>query len=197
MDRQTQIDIMRWRRSERQRLIVARLAVPVIERVGMAKQMATSLDRLIDPYEHPVLALYWPFRGEPDFRDWMATMHERGAVIALPVVIEKARPLIFREWQPHCPMKRGVWNIPIPSEGREIAPDVVISPVVGTDPECYRLGYGGGFYDRTLANLPNDPLVLGVGYPISQIDTIFPLPHDVPMDRVILGHTENVRTKTG
>jgi 5,10-methenyltetrahydrofolate synthetase len=126
----------------------------------------------------------------------MTAMHEHGAVIGLPVVIEKERPLVFREWKPRCPMERGVWNIPIPSEGREIVPDVVISPVVGIDPECYRLGYGGGFYDRTLANLSNDPLVLGVGYPMFAIDTIFPLPHDIPMDRVLLGQTERVRPGT-
>ena len=84
-------------------------------------------------------------------------------------------------------MERGVWNIPIPAADRPLVPEIVISPVVGADRAGYRLGYGGGFYDRTLANLPHRALTIGVGHPVAEIDTIFPQPHDVPLDWIILG----------
>ncbi|MEZ5810598.1 MAG: 5-formyltetrahydrofolate cyclo-ligase [Rhizobiaceae bacterium] len=189
-DAQTRLDVARWRKGERQRLIAARLAVPVSRRAAVAKQIIATLDQLVDPGAGPVIGLYWPFRGELDLRGWMRTMSDKGAQVALPVVVEKARPLVFRRWSPQCKMERGVWNIPIPADDQRVIPDIVIAPLVGVDPAGYRLGYGGGFYDRTLAALNNDPLVIGCGHPVARIDTIFPLPHDVPMNRVLLGDPE-------
>ncbi len=150
-------DTARWRKSKREELIAARLAVPVDERARVAGEVAEELDRLIAPGPGRIISLYWPFRGELDLRDWMRGAHERGARIALPVVVEKAQPLIFREWSPGCRMERGVWNIPIPAKDNRILPNVVISPLVGYDPSCFRLGYGGGFYDRTLASMTEHP----------------------------------------
>ncbi|WP_411961464.1 5-formyltetrahydrofolate cyclo-ligase [Mesorhizobium sp. CO1-1-3] len=72
-----------------------------------------------------------------------------------------------------------------PSHGPAVQPDVVIAPVVGFDEANYRLGYGGGFFDRTLAAAPRRPLVVGVGYARSRIRTIYPQPHDIPMDVVV------------
>jgi 5,10-methenyltetrahydrofolate synthetase len=90
---------------------------------------------------------------------------EEGIRIALPVALAVGRPLLFREWRPGAPMARGLWKIPHPAEGAEIVPTVVLAPVVGFDPACYRLGYGGGFFDRTLAQMAGDPLVIGLGFP--------------------------------
>jgi 5-formyltetrahydrofolate cyclo-ligase len=78
-----------------------------------------------------------------------------------------------------------VWNIPVPKYGEEVYPDVVIAPVVGYDQSAYRLGYGGGFFDRTLAAIPKQPLVIGVGYSHAAIPTIHPQPHDIPMDKIV------------
>jgi 5-formyltetrahydrofolate cyclo-ligase len=102
-------------------------------------------------------------------------------------VIQAGHPLEFRAWAPGEPLERGVWNILVPSDGPAVFPDVVIAPVVGFDAENYRLGYGGGFFDRTLAAMPRKPLVLGIGYAEARIDTIYPQPHDIPMDRIIIG----------
>ena len=85
-------------------------------------------------------------------------MIERGGRIALPVVIKKGWPLEFRIWGPGDPLERGVWNILVPSHGPAVQPDVVIAPVVGFDQANYRLGYGGGFFDRTLAAMPTATL---------------------------------------
>ena len=82
-------------------------------------------------------------------------------------------------------MERGVWNILVPSRGPSVQPDVVIAPVVGFDEAKYRLGYGGGFFDRTLAALSKRPFVVGVGYAQSRIQTIYPQAHDIPMDLIV------------
>lgn len=178
-------DVRRWRKAERERLIAARLAIPADERAKMAELIAEGLNGAIgDPKGH-IISLYWPFRGEPDLRPWIASITTRGATAALPVVIEKGRPLIFRAYRPGDRLEKGVWNIPVPAEGAQIVPDIVLAPVVGFDPQNYRLGYGGGFFDRTLAALASKPLVIGVGYSFQAIPTIYPQPHDIPMDRIV------------
>jgi 5,10-methenyltetrahydrofolate synthetase len=176
-----------WRKIERERLIGARLAVPADERRRVAGEIAGELDSLIEPRPGLTVSLYWPFRGELDLRDWMRAAHKRGARIALPVVEAKARPLIFREWTPEGRMERGVWNILCPADGAVLTPDVAIAPLVGYDPECYRLGYGGGFFDRTLAALTPRPMAIGVGHPLTAIRTIHPQGHDIPMDAIVTG----------
>ncbi len=178
-------DVARWRKAERIRLIEARLAISADARAAMASKIADGLDAAIGDVSGRTVSLYWPFRGEPDLRPWMASVIARGGTIALPVVVEKARPLIFRAYKPGDRLEKGVWNIPIPAEGEPVVPDIVISPLVGVDPQNYRLGYGGGFFDRTLAAMPKKPLVIGVGYEMQRIPTIHPQPHDIPMDRIV------------
>lgn len=183
-DAQTARDVARWRKAERSRLIEARMALSQAERAAFGERIAATLDALLPDPKGLTVSTYWPFRGEPDLRPWMGAVIDRGGACALPVVVEKAAPLIFRPWSPGCAMTRGVWNIPIPEAGPEIVPDVVIAPVVGFDPEGYRLGYGGGFYDRTLAKI-GPRRVIGVGYAGQAIPTIFPQPHDVPMGEIV------------
>ncbi|SFI72534.1 5-formyltetrahydrofolate cyclo-ligase [Aerobium aerolatum] len=174
-----------WRKVERERLIAARLALPADVRNAHAAIIAEKLDARLGDASGKVIAIYWPFRGEPDLRGWAGKMSDQGATIALPVVVEKAAPLVFRSWKAGEKLEKGVWNIPIPAEGAVVIPDVVISPVVGFDGRNYRLGYGGGFYDRTLAALARRPVVIGVGYELQRIATIHPQPHDIAMDVVL------------
>lgn len=82
-------------------------------------------------------------------------------------------------------MERGVWNIPAPADGEVLTPDVVLAPLVGFDPDGYRLGYGGGFFDRTLAALSPQPRAIGVGQAVAAIPTIHPQPQDIPMDAIV------------
>ncbi|MDB5377350.1 MAG: 5-formyltetrahydrofolate cyclo-ligase [Rubritepida sp.] len=184
-DAEQRRDVARWRKAERERLIALRLAVDPETRRQETERIAARLDAAIGEVAGRIVSAYWPFRGEPDLRAWLERVHARGGRCALPVVVEKARPLVFREWRPGAPLAQGVWNIPIPAEGAEVVPDIVIAPVVGFDPGAYRLGYGGGFFDRTLAAMPVKPLVLGVGTSRAAIPTIFPQPHDIPMDMII------------
>ena len=187
VDRQQARDVARWRRAERARLIAARLALPPEERRQAADAVATKLDDLVQPGPGMVVSVYWPFQGELDLRGWMARAAERGARVALPVVVAKARPLVFREWIPGCRMKRGVWGILAPADGEMLTPDVVLAPLVAYDPDGYRLGYGGGFFDRTLAALSPRARAIGVGHTVAAITTIYPQPHDIGMDAIVTG----------
>lgn len=104
---------------------------------------------------------------------------------ALPVVVERSAPLIFRRWHIGATLKRDASGLPAPPEGEEITPDIVVAPVVGFDRAAYRLGYGGGYYDRTLGAISGTPLLIGVGYSRAAIPTIYPQPHDIPMDIIV------------
>jgi 5-formyltetrahydrofolate cyclo-ligase len=82
-------------------------------------------------------------------------------------------------------MAPGIWDIPVPAEGEPVQPDAVLAPLVGFDGLGYRLGYGGGYYDRTLAAMDGPLLAIGVGFELAQLDTIHPQPHDVPMSAIV------------
>lgn len=184
-DRITWQQVAAWRKAERERLIALRLAISADHRATMAEAISTGLDRVVGEIAGRTVSLYWPFRGEPDLRPWLARVAAHGGRTALPVVVAKAEPLCFRAYRPGDPLERGVWNIPVPAHGETVVPDVVIAPLVGVDPGNYRLGYGGGFFDRTLAAMPVRPLVVGVGYEALRIATIHPQPHDIAMDVVV------------
>lgn len=183
----TPTEISRWRVAERTRLIAARLALPIPYRAALTAAIATDLDRLIPFAAETILSAYWPMRGEPDLRDWMRTKWEQGVRVALPVAVAIGQALVFREWRPDGPMARGLWKIPYPADGAVLTPTVLLAPVVGFDGRCYRLGYGGGFFDRTLAGMTGDRLAIGLGYPEAAIATVLPQPHDIPMDWIVTG----------
>lgn len=186
VDPETVRDVARFRKAERDRLMDARRRISSSDRIRMTATLENALGELVDMRPGMRIAAYWPIRGEPDLRAWMASLHLSGVNVLLPIVVEKAAPLIFRSWSPDCAMERGVWNIPVPSEGQEMIPDVVVSPLVGVDEECYRLGNGGGYYDRTLAQLEPLPRVIGVGFSCCRMPTIYPMPWDIPMHDVVL-----------
>jgi 5-formyltetrahydrofolate cyclo-ligase len=183
----TRQETMRWRQAKRAKLIDQRQSMSVSRRQAAEAHILDELEGECGE----VIGIYWPFKGEPDLRGWAAEMRTKGAQIALPVVVEKAKPLEFRLWTPETELVRGVWDIPVPAVGSKVlSPDVIVSPVVGVDEARFRLGYGGGFYDRTLGALRSAgrrPWVIGVGFTFQALPTIFPLDHDIAMDRVILG----------
>lgn len=190
-------DLKSWRKSERARLIAARLAVPAAERKAAAEAIAQRIEDLGIVRSVQVLSFYWPMKGELDFRGWVKTLHARGVKLALPVVIERGRPMVFRPWAPGAKMERGIWNIPQPAARETIVPDVVLAPVVGFDGRSYRLGYGGGYFDRTLASLTRKPFVVGVGLELQGIATIHPQVYDVRLDRIITEQSVTEPPRTG
>ncbi len=180
-------EIKRWRRAQRARLIEARRALPLTERHRVGEAIAARLAQLEELSGAPrCVGFYWPIRGEADLRPFISTLLERGFSAALPVVVEKNAPVEFHRYTAETRLTRqSVWGIPIPAERDLVQPDVLLIPLVGVDEACYRLGYGGGYYDRTLASLALQPFAVGVGYELGRLETIHPQPHDIPMDVVI------------
>jgi 5-formyltetrahydrofolate cyclo-ligase len=176
--------VKRWRRGERQRLIAWRQSVPAAERRRWGESIEQTLRGAIA--EVPgVLGVYWPFRAEFDPRALIASACGAGRTVALPAVVDKKGPLEYRAWRPGEPLVDGVWDIPVPAKREIVIPGIVLAPLVGFDAACYRLGYGGGYFDRTLAALQPRPLAVGVGFAAQEIATIYPQPFDIPMNLII------------
>ena len=187
IDPQQASDVVRWRKAERERQIALRLALSAGERSAATAAITADLDRLIPTEFSGIVSAYWPIRAEPDLRPWLKERSARGLQIALPVAVELGRPLIFREWRPGAALTHGLWKIPYPADGAEVTPTIALAPLVAFDSEGYRLGNGGGFFDRTLAATRPRPLAIGLGYEGAAIRTIFPQPHDIPMDWIVTG----------
>ncbi|HSH42090.1 MAG TPA: 5-formyltetrahydrofolate cyclo-ligase, partial [Arenicellales bacterium] len=177
--------IKQWRRATRRKLIAARLEVGRPRRQQWDAVIEERLRGLLPDPRGRVFGLCWPFKGEFDGRRLAGELIEQGGVAALPAVTAPRAPVEFRRWRPGDPVERGAHDIPVPSAGEPVEPDVLLVPLVAFDNECYRLGYGTGHFDRTLAAMSVKPLAIGVGYELSRVDTIFPQPHDVPMDVVV------------
>lgn len=183
-------DVARWRRAERERLRAEREALDVGGRRAAANALADHLHQLLAQRFQgavgQVMSGYWPIRGELGVLPLVTELHDRGVTVALPVVQGKGTPLLFRRWTPDTTMVRGVWNIPVPGpDAPAVYPDILLIPLLGWDPGGYRLGHGGGYYDRTLATLQPRPYTIGVGLQAARLDTIFPQPHDVPLDVIV------------
>lgn len=168
---------------QRERLLEARRALPdrQLREQALCRQVAAWLVQA----DMRALGFFWPIRGEPDLRDTVARWLEADGhrVAALPVISGKL--LQFQAWSRESPLRAGDFGIPVPAHGRPVQPDAVLIPCIGFDAERYRLGYGGGFYDRTLAAIVPWPLAVGVAFDCGRIDSIGPLPHDMRLDAVI------------
>ena len=178
-------EIRQRRRLRRAELIERRIALPQQQRAEFSERIRWTITEAFPQLEGALVGFYWPIRGEIGLHGLVRELIEAGARAALPVVVARQQPLLFRAWQPGARMARGVWNIPIPAEGQIVRPSALLVPLVGFDSGGYRLGYGGGFYDRTLAALSPQPLAIGVGYEFGRLATIHPQPHDVPMDALV------------
>ena len=178
-------DVRLWRKAKRQVLIARRLALSSAGRTAAQERITERLNAILAETPTRMIGFYWPFKREYDPRPLVRVLRRNGVLLALPVVVGKAQPLIFRPWQPGAPMALGVWNIPFPTGGQPVQPDTLLVPLVGFDGSRYRLGYGGGFYDRTIAAMPARPRLIGIGFTGSRLRTIFPQPHDIPMDRIV------------
>ncbi len=129
------------------------------------------------------VGFYWPFKGEYDPRPLARALHAAGARLALPVVAQRGQPLLFRPWRPGIRMVPGIWNIPVPAEGEPVLPDTLLIPLVGFDGHGYRLGHGGGYYDRTLAALPG-ATALGAAYAAQEVPEVPAGPLDIRLPRI-------------
>jgi len=174
-----------WRKTERNRLIAAREALDAATLERFRLRIDAHLERAFPGLAAAKLAFCWPIRGEYDARHLARTLRGRGALTALPVVVAPRQPLVFREWHPGVRLARGPLDIPYPADSPAVVPDAVLLPMNGWDEKGYRLGYGAGFFDRTLVNFSRKPAVIGVSYELARMETIHPQSWDIPVDWVV------------
>lgn len=179
------LDTGAWRALARADLLARRTTLPAEERRRMDARVTDLLDFGFTALRGLVVGTYWPMKGEFDPRVAVKHLRDRGARAALPVVVRKAAPLQFREWWPGVETQPGVFGLPVPQGSPAVVPHALLIPPVGFDAMGYRLGYGGGYFDRTLAALSPQPLKIAVAREASRMDTIHPQPHDIPMDFVV------------
>jgi 5,10-methenyltetrahydrofolate synthetase len=179
------MDLAAWRRETRARLIDARQKIPAAQHQDASLQIEGFLDQVLHPFPPQVVSAYWPFKGEVDLRALLERLELRGWTPALPSVVGRGKPLEFLRWVSGAEMDIQSFGIPVPRAREVVRPTVVIMPLVGFDSLNYRLGYGAGYFDITLASMHPQPFAIGIGFELSRLDTIHPLPTDIPVDVVI------------
>jgi 5,10-methenyltetrahydrofolate synthetase len=178
-------EIKAWRKARRAELVAQRAALPRSLRAEWNARITARLEAAFALPGDAVLGFCWPFKGEFDPRFAVRRWRAAGVTAALPEVVAPGLPLRFRRWWPGAPMRPGVYGIPVPDGTGIVVPDVAIVPMNGFDARGFRLGYGGGYFDRTLAALEGRLLAIGVSYEPLRLQTIHPQPHDIPMDFVV------------
>jgi 5-formyltetrahydrofolate cyclo-ligase len=178
-------EVKLWRKAERQRLLTLRTGTAPAERRDWGQRIEAALRAVLDERSGITLGVYWPFQAEFDPRPLIDWVVAAGSTVALPVVVDKKGPLEYRVWRPGETLVDGVWNIPVPERRQIVIPQAVLAPLVGFDRGCYRLGYGGGYFDRTLAALAPRPWAIGVGFELSRLETIYAQSFDIPMDLIV------------
>ena len=178
-------DLRTWRKQLRETLLGQRMGLPPETLRAHREAIDRHLECGFPNLAHGIVAMCWPYKNEPDPRFTARRLRAAGAVTALPVVVAPRAPLVFREWHPGVALARGVYDIPFPRDSREVVPDSVLLPMIAFDDAGYRLGYGGGFFDRTLAALARRPCVIGIAYEIGHVPTIHPQDWDIPVDFVV------------
>jgi 5-formyltetrahydrofolate cyclo-ligase len=135
-----------------------------------------------------IIAGFWPISNEIDVRPLILELHKTGHLIALPVVVGADEPLIFRVWQPEIVLEKGGFGTQHPSvENPEVSPNIMLVPLLAFDGYGQRLGWGGGFYDRTISKLRTQGSVItaGVAYKGQQVDAVPHIATDEPLDWIV------------
>lgn len=174
-----------YRAALRREKIAARMALGADMRAELSARVEEHLARLLLPSPPRTLAFCAPVRGEFDARPLATLLIGRGWRIAMPVVQTIDAAMVFRLWTVDSLMATDRHGIPIPADGDTTDPDTVLLPLVAFDPQGFRLGYGGGYFDRTLAALVPRPFAIGVGFDLARVPDIRPQPHDQRLDAVV------------
>ena len=159
----------------------------LIDRHQRAMHLQEVLRVWLMERDDKAIGAYWPIKGEFDalpalFR-WTEADEER--CIGLPVTDKSTRQLNYRMWFPGCEMEDDAYGIPKPKDTPEFHPTLLLVPCVGYGPKGVRLGYGGGFYDRTLATLQPRPFTVGLAYSFGFLPWLEAEPHDIPLDAIL------------
>lgn len=166
--------------------IAARVALSPAERARLSEALEAHLEGVFAAREAGVVAFCWPIRGEFDARPLVGRLIAAGWRAAIPTVTELEAPMRFRVWTPGAPMGVDPFGIPVPTAAAaDATPDVVLLPLVAFDAAGFRLGYGGGYFDRTLAAMAPRPLAWGIGFETALTADLHRQAHDIPLDAII------------
>jgi 5-formyltetrahydrofolate cyclo-ligase len=179
------------KRALRRKLIEQRLNMP--DRLRRSDLLQQVMRIWLVGRTDSVIGAYWPIKGEFDPLPALHRWKEDGELldepqprrIGLPVVDKVHQTLKFHAWFPGCPMEEDAFGIPKPKDTEVVVPTLLFVPCVGYGVGGYRLGYGGGFYDRTLAQLQPKPYTVGLGFAAGFLTSFEPEPHDVPLDAIL------------
>lgn len=185
------MDKSEQKKALRKRLVAERLALP--DRSVKCDMLQRVVRIWLVNRPDTVIGAYWPIKGEFDPLPALHRWKEDGELldepqlrrIGLPVVDKLHGTLKFHAWFPGCPMEEDAYGIPKPKDTEVVVPTLLFVPCVGYGPGGYRLGYGGGFYDKTLAELQPKPYTVGLGFTRGYVDDLEPEPHDVPLDAIL------------
>lgn len=176
------------RRTLRREGIERRKALPADVHQALSAQLCERIAQAFPQLARMRVAFCWPVKNEADLRplmrNWLA-QGQPGFAALLPVVVAAGSALAFRAWTPGNPMNTDRYGIPAPASGAFLTPDALLIPLNAFDAEGYRLGYGGGFFDRTLASLDPPPLSIGVGFELARVASIHPEEHDMRLDAIV------------
>lgn len=184
--------LARQRQEWRKERIAARKTMSAEDRATADARLDGRLRDILTGIDDGVLGFYWPIQGEfdatPAVAAWLAGTHgsnhaTRQAV--LPVVVARNQPVRFRAWTPATMMQPAGFGTSVPSAGEWLTPTVLLIPLVGFDDAGYRLGYGGGYYDRTLEQMHPKPRTIGIGYAVGRLQTIHPQSFDLRLDAML------------
>ncbi len=180
-------EIAALRKNLRIARIAAREQLPDAERQALTTRIEAHLDTLVARLAPTRLAFCWPWRSEVDLVSWVSRWlaADPARQAALPVVRNPGQPMAFLRWAPGMAMDTDHHDIPIPADGERLDPDLILVPLNVFDAAGYRLGYGGGYFDRTLAALDPLPVCVGVAFELARAETAYPQPHDQPMDWLV------------
>lgn len=174
-----------FRAALRREKLAARLALAPERHAALSAVVESQLRALLATLPPQTIAFCAPVRGEFDARPLVAALLAQGWRAAMPVVVAAAAPMAFRRWTPDAPMIADRHGIPIPALDQATTPDLVLLPLVAFDAQGFRLGYGGGYFDRTLAALAPRPMTIGVGFELARVADIRPQAHDMRLDAVL------------
>jgi 5-formyltetrahydrofolate cyclo-ligase len=186
-------ELRSWRSQVRTRFIVERSALAPSAHTAAGVSIFERITFAAPQIWTQTVGLYWPMKGEIELAAIAERIRRAGGRTALPVVVRRNSPLEFHLWDADAILTRDACGIPCPLRGIAVIPDVLLVPVIGFDNACYRLGYGGGYYDRTLAPLLRRPLMIGIGFELGHLGTIFPQPFDIPLDFILTEQTVHAR----
>ncbi|TCS37764.1 5-formyltetrahydrofolate cyclo-ligase [Paucimonas lemoignei] len=161
-----------------------RQAISSVLREEWNAAIGKHLQHLLEWQPARSIGVFWPMRSEPDLRQLFDEWTASGVQLALPVVIDPLLPLKFLAWAPGDPLMKDAMGVWVPAKAcGELEPELLLIPCVGYNRDKFRLGYGGGFYDRTLASSPR-PRAIGVAYSCSRADFAVES-HDIALDAVV------------